>query len=221
MRKWLIIIFTFLGGIYFFIAFFLPEHIVAGRTDFQWTRYNEEVSDAFQVIFYVSVGLGILNIFRVYGYQVVRGRKGWPNALALIIGMLVMTVAGLWSEFGKSDAVSAFFQDFLFTGIYNNLGSAKFSLLAFYIAGAAYRSFRVQSVEAGLMMLAALVVMIGQIPLGFYISGKLPVVRNWLMSQVSTPGIRAIIFGILVAMLVTAVRMWLSLEKGRARAGGR
>jgi len=221
MRKWLIIVFTFLGGIYFFIAFFLPEHIVAGRTDFQWTRYNDEISDAFQVIFYVSIGLGVINIFRVYGYQVVRGRKGWPNALALIIGMLVMTVAGLWSEFGKSDAVSAFFQDFLFTGIYNNLGSAMFSLLAFYIAGAAYRSFRVQSVEAGLMMLAALVVMIGQIPLGFYLSAKFPVVRNWLMSQVSTPGIRAIIFGIVVAMLVTAVRMWLSLEKGRARAGGR
>ena len=150
MRKWLIIVFTFLGGIYFFIAFFLPEHIVAGRTDFQWTRYNDEISDAFQVIFYVSIGLGVINIFRVYGYQVVRGRKGWPNALALIIGMLVMTVAGLWSEFGKSDAVSAFFQDFLFTGIYNNLGSAMFSLLAFYIAGAAYRSFRVQSPEAAL-----------------------------------------------------------------------
>ena len=221
MRKWLIIVFTFLGGIYFFIAFFLPEHIVAGRTDFQWTRYNDEISDAFQVIFYVSIGLGVINIFRVYGYQVVRGRKGWPNALALIIGMLVMTVAGLWSEFGKSDAVSAFFQDFLFTGIYNNLGSAMFSLLAFYIAGAAYRSFRVQSVEAGLMMLAALVVMIGQIPLGFYLWHQFPTIRNWLMTQVSTPGIRAIIFGILVAFLVTAVRMWLSLERGSSKAGGR
>jgi hypothetical protein len=221
MRRALVVLFTFLAGIYFFIAFFLPEHILVGRTDFQWTRYNDQISDVFQVILAVSVGLGVLNIFRIYGYQIIKGRKGWPNGLALIVAMLVMGVAGFWSEFGKNPTVTSFFQDFLFTGLYNNLGSAMFSLLAFYIAGAAYRSFRVQSVEAGLMMLAALVVMIGQIPLGFYVWHQFPTVRNWLMTQVSTPGIRAIIFGILVAFLVTAVRMWLSLERGSSKAGGR
>jgi hypothetical protein len=221
VRRWLVIIFTFLGGIYFFIAFFLPEHLLVGRGDFYWTRYDVEISDAFQVFLYVPIGLGVINIFRIYGYQVVRRRKGWPNALALIIAMVVTIVSGLWAKYGTSDAIATFFQGFIFSGLYNNLGSAMFSLLAFYIAGAAYRSFRVRDPEAALMMLAALVVMIGQIPLGFYISAKFPTVRNWLMTQVSTPGIRAILFGILVAYLVTAVRMWLSLEKGRARAGGR
>jgi hypothetical protein len=221
VRRWLVIGFTFLAGVYFFIAFFLPQHIVVGRTDFEWTRWDEEISDVFQVILAMSVGLGVINILRVYGYQVVKGRKGWPNGLALIAAMLVTAVFGFWSEFGSRDAVKSFFHDFLFSGLYNNLGSAMFSLLAFYIAGAAYRSFRVQSVEASLMMLAALVVMLGQIPLGFYISERFPTVRNWLMTQVSTPGIRAILFGILVAFLVTAVRMWLSLEKGSRKAGAR
>ena len=221
MRRALIVLFTFLGGIYFFFAFFLPQHVIAGKVDFEWTRYDNQISEMFQIIFAVAVGLGVINILRVYGYQVVRRRKGWINGLALIVAMIVTATAGLWAEYGSSDGVKFFFQDFLFGGLYNNLGSAMFSLLAFYIAGAAYRSFRVHNPEAALMMLAALVVMIGQIPLGFFISKQLPVMRNWLMTQVSTPGIRAILFGILVAFLVTAVRMWLSLEKGTSKAGGR
>jgi hypothetical protein len=221
MRRALVVLFTFLGGVYFFIAFFLPQHLIFGKVDFEWTRYNDQVSQVFQIIFYVAVGLGVINIMRVYGYLVVRRRKGWVNGLALIVAMIVTAVAGLWAEYGSSDEIKFFFQDFIFGGLYNNLGSAMFSLLAFYIAGAAYRSFRVHNPEAALMMLAALVVMIGQIPLGFYISPHLPLMRNWLMTQVSTPGIRAILFGIVVAFLVTAVRMWLSLEKGTSKAGGR
>jgi hypothetical protein len=200
MRRALIVLFTFLGGLYFFVAFFLPQHLIFGRFDFEWTRYDNEVSEVFQIIFAVAVGLGVINILRVYGYQVVRRRKGWPNGLALIVAMIVTAVAGLWGEYGSRDWVKNLFNDFLFGGLYNNLGSAMFSLLAFYIAGAAYRSFRVHNPEAALMMLAALVVMIGQIPLGFYISERVPLMRNWLMTQVSTPGIRA---------------------KGASKAGGR
>ena len=95
------------------------------------------------------------------------------------------------------------------------LGSAMFALLAFYVATAAYRSFRIRSFEASIMMLAAIVVMLGQIPHGpLYISPALPAVRRWLLMNVSTPTFRAIYFGAAVAGLAMAVRMWLSLEKG-------
>jgi hypothetical protein len=95
-----------------------------------------------------------------------------------------------------------------------------FSLLAFYIASAAYRSFRVQNVEAGLMMAAALLVMLGQIPLGFFIHEEIPRVRNWLLTRVSTPAFRGIIFGSSIAGLTMGVKMWLSLERTGARGGG-
>src|SRR5262249_28906565 len=92
--------------------------------------------------------------------------------------------------------------------------SAMFALLAFYIASAAYRSFRVKSIEAFIMMLTAIVVMLGQIPFGpLYISPHLPAIRLWLLEDVSTPAFRAIYFGAAVAGLSMAVRMWLSLER--------
>ncbi|MFN8390011.1 MAG: hypothetical protein U0136_06950 [Bdellovibrionota bacterium] len=99
-------------------------------------------------------------------------------------------------------------------GFFVPLGAAMFSLLAFYIASAAYRSFRVKSVEASVMMLTSVVVILGQIPFGpIYISPDLPAVRLWLLQYINTPGNRAIYFGTTIAAFAMAVRMWFSLER--------
>lgn len=221
MRRWLVIIVTFLAGVYFFAEFFLPKHIVLGGTDFMWSRYDSRILDIVRVMFVPAMLLGIINILRVHGFMVLRRRKGWVNSLALLVAMFVTMISGFWGYFGENEAAASFFQQFLFRGMMNNLGSAMFSLLAFYIVSAAYRSFRVQNFEAGLMMAAALMVMLGQIPLGFFISEKIPVLRNWILTRISTPAFRGINFGALIAGLAMAVRMWLSLERGSARAGGR
>lgn len=106
------------------------------------------------------------------------------------------------------------FASFLNQGLFVSLGSAMFSLLGFYIAAAAYRAFRVRSVEATLMMLAALIVMLGQIPYGIWISPHLPEIRMWLLQVPSAGAARAIEMGAAIAGLVLAIRMWLSLESG-------
>ena len=99
-------------------------------------------------------------------------------------------------------------------GFFNALGSAMFALLAFYIANAAYRSFRIRSIEAFVMMVAAVIVMLGQIPHGpLYVSESLPWIRRDLLLNVSVPAFRAIYFGSAIAGLALAVRMWLSLER--------
>ncbi len=109
---------------------------------------------------------------------------------------------------------------FLYSGIFVALGSAMFSLLGFYIASAAYRSFRVRSMESGLMMLAALVVIIGQVPfmifgtspLGVWLFEAFPRARLWLLTVPNSAAFRAIELGAGIAGLVMAFRMWLSIE---------
>lgn len=108
----------------------------------------------------------------------------------------------------------------LFNGVFLALGSAMFSLLGFYIASAAYRAFRLRSVESGLMMSAALLVILGQIPfmllgdnpLGEWFHEFMPRVRLWLLTVPNSAAFRAIEIGVAVGGLVQAFRMWLSIE---------
>ena len=83
----------------------------------------------------------------------------------------------------------------LFEGLFVALGSAMFSLLGFYIAAAAYRAFRVRSAESSLMMIAAVLVMLGQIPFGVWIWSGLPDVRLWLLEVPNSAAFRAITLG--------------------------
>ena len=101
---------------------------------------------------------------------------------------------------------------FFFEGLFVALGSAMFSLLGFYIASEAYRAFRIRTAESTFMLLAAVAVMLGQIPFGIWIWEGFPELRNWLLSVPNSGAFRAIRIGAAVAGLVMAFRMWFSIE---------
>src|SRR5437764_852980 len=86
---------------------------------------------------------------------------------ALFASMVTMAVAGIGFENGRF--YRSIFQDLL-----ANFDAAMFASLAFFIIGAAYRAFRIKSAEATLLMLSALVVMLGQVPIGQAITSGLP-----------------------------------------------
>lgn len=102
--------------------------------------------------------------------------------------------------------------EFVYKGFFIPLGSAMFSLLGFYIISAGYRAFRIRSAESALMMIAAVVVMLGQIPFYIYISDHLPEIRLWLLEYPSAAAFRAVKFGAAIAGLYMAIRMWFSIE---------
>jgi hypothetical protein len=97
-----------------------------------------------------------------------------------------------------------------------------FALLGVYIAAAAYRAFRVKTLESALMMTAAVVVMLGQISAVFLMLNLgsfgedayriLPKARQWLLEVPNSAAFRAIRLGAGVAGLMLAIRMWLSIE---------
>ncbi|MCB0309681.1 MAG: hypothetical protein KDD42_00515 [Bdellovibrionales bacterium] len=124
------------------------------------------------------------------------------------VGVLVRQILNQQYQFSDQKL----FYEFLYSGIFIALGSAMFSLLGFYIASAAYRAFRIRSTESGLMLLAALLVMLGQIPFGIWLWAGLPDVRLWILEVPNSAAFRAVTFGAAVAGLVMAFRMWFSIE---------
>ncbi len=119
---------------------------------------------------------------------------------------------GEWDRKRSENSLISQIYDLLIEGLFNPLGSAMFSLLSVYIAVAAYRAFKIQSVESALMMLAAVIVILGQTSFGLMISSHLPATRQWLMEVPNSAAFRAIKIGSAVAGLVLAFRMWLSIE---------
>ncbi len=116
----------------------------------------------------------------------------------------------LMLQFGNSQIKQLY--QLLYDGLFIPLGSAMFSLLGFYIASAAYRAFRVRSFESSLMMTAAILVMLGQIPFGVWLWDGFPGLRQWLLEVPNSAAFRAIKFGASIALLVMAFRMWFSIE---------
>ena len=75
------------------------------------------------------------------------------------------------------------------------------------------------------MMIAAFNSMLGQVPLGMWLTRALPLsgplsslrmeaMANWTLGVISMAGLRAVLFGILVGYLAMSLRIWLSLERG-------
>jgi hypothetical protein len=218
MRRVVIALFTFLGGLYYFFEFILPEE--AGLSE--WLA---PIGEVFLVIGAFAIGLGVINLIGLHLGRIARRRSGWINSLALIISMLAMMIFHIWGFYSDSETIKQI-RDLLFLQMLNPLESTTFALLAFYIASAAYRAFRIRSAEASLMMFTALIVMLGQISVGQWLTSKLAefppfldhlqvqVLRDWIMSVWNGAAQRGIFFGSAIGGLALSLRIWLSLEKG-------
>lgn len=117
-------------------------------------------------------------------------------------------------------------QKFYLEYFINALAPTVMSLLGFYITYAAYRAFRIRSLEATVMMLAAAIVILGSDAIGGWISSVLNAafggreiiwLPHWadLGNRVMNSGMeRGLAIGIGVAVIAVSLRILLGFEKG-------
>ncbi len=236
-RRGIIAFFTFLGGLYYVAEFFWP----ARHGSNPLTPYQDSVANISTVVGAFAIGVGVISLLQLHTRAVARQRPGWGNSVVLIVMFLLMLVFGLLNDYAPhlhvfgSGVTSTDVFNFLFQGGLTNLGAATFSMIAFYIASAAYRAFRIRSLEATLLMTAALIVMLGAVFFGTVLTSWIPTtsgvdalgrpienpwanfrienIAQWLLMQVNGAAQRGILFGLTVGLLATSLRLWLSLER--------
>jgi hypothetical protein len=110
-----------------------------------------------------------------------------------------------------------------FTWLFDNvvvpLDSTMFALLAFFMASAAYRTFRARTPEATVLLLVAVIVMVGRVPIGEMFSKHWPEVYQWFMMYPTIAAKRGIIFGVALGSIATSLRIILGIE--RSHLGGK
>ncbi len=118
----------------------------------------------------------------------------------------------------EADGKEESFFNFLFHYALVPMEATMFALLAFYIASAAFRAFRARNVEATLLLVAAVLIMIGRVPLGEAIHPVFTDIQQWIMDFPNTAAKRAVMIGVGLGMVSTALKLMLGIE--RAYLGG-
>ncbi len=247
-RRAIIVTVTFLAGLFFAAEFFLPVDWTAvfpnddPKRNFL-TPAIQPAQNVLQIIGALALGLGTFGLVRLHLRNTVQRRAQWGYSIVLLVSFVVMATLSILNTLAEKKIVErgpVLERGFsiLFDYTLVQLDAAMFSLIAFYIFSAAYRAFRIRSVEASILMFTAMLVMIGVVPLGAFISYTLlglpeagapeganfltqlehnfglPKIANWVLTQLNAPAQRAIEFGVGIGGLAMAIRLWLSLERG-------
>jgi hypothetical protein len=137
------------------------------------------------------------------------GYRQYAETLTVAAGETVTVTPGLALQWGTGGRVFTWFYD----NVFDPCNSTMFALLAFFIASAAFRAFRARNLEAGLLLGAAILVMMGRIPIGRAISGVFPAIADWLVDYGNNAGRRAIMMGAALGAVATGLRVILGLER--------
>jgi hypothetical protein len=200
MRREVPLILTIVFGWFMVAEFFVPVRWV--------NRVSNELQQWIIVVAAAAVVLGVANVGRIHVDKVQRRRKDWPYSLPLLFGIALMGFFGLIFGIGEGT-----FFDFLYLNTYVPMQGTMFALLAFFIASAAYRAFRIRTFEAALLAITAVLVMIGRVPVGLAISEELPEISEWIMNFPNLAAKRAILIGAALGAISTGLKIILGLER--------
>jgi len=222
MKNKLPLIITFCAGILVLITEFIPRK--------PFSSLANELEMWFLIIAGFAIVLGLMSLLKMNLIKVYRKAENWQYALVAIISFTVMFLAGIIFGMQKqaglfghgeflSNIIGIKLFDYIFTNIYQHLMAAVFSLLAFFIASAAYRAFIARTFESSLLLSAAIIVMIGNTSIGSSLTSGLPAylhlpnIQGFIMDFPNTAAQRAIMIGAGLGIIGSSLRIILGLER--------
>jgi hypothetical protein len=85
------------------------------------------------------------------------------------------------------------------------------ALLVFFLVTAAYRLLRVRNLESAVMLFAALLVLAAGLTVGLV--PALSDLRNWILDVPAMAGVRGILLGVTLGILLTGIRLLAGVER--------
>ena len=168
---------------------------------------NDDATQWYDIIASFAIILGALNLLKLQGLKVFNKKKDWQYSTLAIIGFLFAIFCGFFFR-GTEDTWGAHLLsttslfNWMFKYIYTPLGATMFALLAFFVASASYRAFRIRNFEATLLLVSGIILMLGRVPIGSKIS-------SWFVLYILVLGIGIVINSIVRSK--TILFAWIGL----------
>jgi len=159
-----------------------------------------------------ATGLGAANLLRIHGNRASQRRTDWIYSVVLLVALIAYTALGLAKR-----STSPSYQ-FVFNNLYSPLGATVFSFNAFFMTSAAYRAFRVRTLNATILLISAVLIMLGNVGIGAVISKQIPVMAAWISKVPTTAGFRGVTIGSSLGAIGLSLRVILGIE--RSQFGG-
>jgi hypothetical protein len=228
LKRQLPLAIAFIMGILFIIQYFIPHQ--TSQYFLLW------VNKWIMIIGGISLLLGIWSLLHFHSVQVFRGVPGWGFSVAMFAAFVISVTAGFipsvigWfaaaapaTEPQKWYLISGIGEGGLLDWVFKHgitpLSATMFSMIGFFIASAAFRTFRARSIEATLLLIAAVIIMLGQTPLGQMLWQGIPDVMVWIFNVPTTAAKRALLFGIAMGSIAFSLRIIFGIERSYLGGG--
>ena len=206
MKRNVPLMIALLGGLLMIFQYFIPHQ--ASQDVFNYYTEWAPLVGAFALI------LGVGSITRVHFHKIRAKAPNWPFSYAVLLPLYLMPLFGLIlpAAVGGGTDGPGFF-DFMYSRIQIPIQATMFSMLAFYIASAAFRAFRAKSALATVLLVTAVIVMLAQVPIGDLLGRWLPDTGLWILRFPNLAAKRAIELGVGFGMLATSLKIIFGVER--------
>ncbi len=175
----------------------------------------------FNILAVFAFILGGASLLKSHLTRILQRRPDWSYSVVTLVSFLGVLIIGMF-KLGGPPGLQGEVTDpgawlmVVFTALYEPLMATLFSLLAFFVASAAYRAFRLRSTEATVLLAAAFIVLLGRTPLGTWLSDWLPrslswlridALSMWIMRVPNVAGQRAVLIGIAIGVAALTLRI--------------
>ena len=132
---------------------------------------DKDATQWYMIIAGFAAFLGCLNLLQLHIRKIAFKKDNWRYSILTLMGFILMIIFGFmyknvdspWGSHLKDEASSFYW---MYNYLYLPLGSTMFALLAFFVASASYRAFRIRNFEATLLLISGVILMIGRVPIG-------------------------------------------------------
>jgi hypothetical protein len=231
LKRQLPVLLAFAFGVAFWAQYFIPNKL-------SQNMLAEFAGSWLVIIAGAALILGVLSAVHYHSSKVRLKRPGWAYSIITLTAFAITAFVGLFPIRypGFRDVAVGDHSplQWIFSYIFNPLEATMFALLAFFIASAAFRAFRARSPEATVLLIAAIFLMIGRVPIGELITiipeglahslGAIDVpnvvdsitmqdVSQWIFNVPNNAAQRGILFGVVLSQIAIALRIIFGIER--------
>ena len=209
MKREIPLFITAVVGILMILSFFVPHQAVSVPADF--------LQQCAIIVVAFGYVLGGANVLKLNADAISKRQSGWIYKIVLVVSLIATVVFGLMDGEGFLNPGKT--SKWIYDQLYSPMSATMFALLAFFIASAAFRAFRIRTTEAALLAVAALIVMLGRVPLTNAFTEWVPEVlrlqalQEWVMNVPQNAAKRAILIGAALGVMATGLRIILGIER--------